>query len=204
MMNLAETTKSYSQPRKTVGDFHKTIAVVDTLFTQEEIQKYYDNAISNADSLSKKTWVREIWEKVSTDDLKPLSIDVISHTSGQVDDIHIGGLISDEYIIIVHLTPDMQPEDASTIEFWTPNVIAESKEIAQNTPFGFSNHREHSKDIVASYWPKPGRMIIFDARIPHVVRALHPTSEKTRVSLVFKASSSTKMSDNDWINNAVI
>ena len=101
MMNLAETTKSYSQPRKTVGDFHKTIAVVDTLFTQEEIQKYYDNAISNADSLSKKTWVREIWEKVSTDDLKPLSIDVISHTSGQVDDIHIGGLISDEYIIIV-------------------------------------------------------------------------------------------------------
>ena len=39
-------------------------------------------------------------------------------------------------------------------------------------------------NIVKSYWPKAGRVVVFDARIPHVARAVE--SDKFRVSLVFK------------------
>ena len=42
--------------------------------------------------------------------------------------------------------------------------------MAVNTPYGFSGSPE--MNIVKSYWPKAGRVVVFDARIPHVARAV--------------------------------
>ena len=42
------------------------------------------------------------------------------------------------------------------------------------------------KTIVKSYWPRAGRVVLFDARIPHVARAVE--TDKFRVSLVFKGT----------------
>ena len=54
--------------------------------------------------------------------------------------------------------------------------------MAVNTPYGFSGSDQ--PNIVKSYWPKAGRVVVFDARIPHVARAVE--GDKFRVSLVFK------------------
>ena len=37
-----------------------------------------------------------------------------------------------------------------------------------------------------SYWPRAGRVVLFDGRIPHVARAVE--TDKFRVSLVFKGT----------------
>jgi ectoine hydroxylase-related dioxygenase (phytanoyl-CoA dioxygenase family) len=39
---------------------------------------------------------------------------------------------------------------------------------------------------VKSYWPRAGRVVLFDGRIPHVARAVE--TDKFRVSLVFKGT----------------
>jgi hypothetical protein len=39
-------------------------------------------------------------------------------------------------------------------------------------------------NIVKSYWPRAGRVVLFDARIPHVARSVE--GDKFRISLVFK------------------
>ena len=171
-------------PRSELGDFHNTINAQDDHFTEEEIQKYYNKAIED----NEQDWVKEVWERISTPDLKLLSVNLNSLKAGESNDIQIDGLTPNLYTIIVYLTPDMQPEDGGTVEFWTPNLTDEIKAAAIDTPFGLQQEREDKKDIIRAYSPKPGRVIIFDARIPHVARALTPTSKKTRISLVFKCA----------------
>ena len=171
-------------PRSELGDFHNTINAQDDHFTEEEIQKYYNKAIED----NEQDWVKEVWERISTPDLKLLSVNLNSLKAGESNDIQIDGLIPNLYTIIVYLTPDMQPEDGGTVEFWTPNLTDEIKAAATDTPFGLQQEQEDKKDIIRAYSPKPGRVIIFDARIPHIARALTSTSKKTRISLVFKCA----------------
>jgi|TARA_R110002153_G_scaffold224512_1_gene377187 hypothetical protein len=171
-------------PRSELGDFHNTINAQDDHFTEEEIQKYYNKAIED----NEQDWVKEVWERISTPDLKLLSVNLNSLKAGESNDIQIDGLIPNLYTIIVYLTPDMQPEDGGTVEFWTPNLTDEIKAAAIDTPFGLQQEQEDKKDIIRAYSPKPGRVIIFDARIPHIARALTSTSKKTRISLVFKCA----------------
>ena len=58
--------------------------------------------------------------------------------------------------------------------------------MALNTPFGFGRPRENDVEISKSYWPKPGRYVVLDARLPHVARAVE--NKKFRVYLVFKGT----------------
>ena len=67
--------------------------------------------------------------------------------------------------MIVYLTPNWQPEDGGSIEFWTSNLTENS-------------------DIIKSYWPKAGRVVVFNSTIPHVARSVE--TNKFRISLVFK------------------
>ena len=53
-----------------------------------------------------------------------------------------------------------------------------------NTPYGLTGSAE--RNIIKSYWPRAGRVVLFDARIPHVARAVE--TDKFRVSLVFKGT----------------
>jgi len=127
-------------------------------------------------------WVQEIWDKVNPEGVKLLRHYLNGHHAGQSGGIHIDGWTGDQYTVIVYLTPDWTPEDGGTIEFWTPNLTDEMMAMAVNTPYGFSGSAE--PNIVKSYWPKAGRVVVFDARIPHVARAVE--SHKFRISLVFK------------------
>ena len=81
----------------------------------------------------------------------------------------------------------MTPEDGGSLEVWTPNITEEMKAIAFNTQFGFGREKETDVQISKSYWPKPGRYVVLDARLPHVARAVE-CPNKFRVSLVFKGT----------------
>ena len=56
--------------------------------------------------------------------------------------------------------------------------------MAVQTPYGLQG--SDAKNIVKSYWPRAGRVVLFDGRIPHVARAVE--TDKFRVSLVFKGT----------------
>jgi len=56
--------------------------------------------------------------------------------------------------------------------------------MAINTPYGITG--SDAKNIVKSYWPRAGRVVLFDGRIPHVARSVE--TDKFRVSLVFKGT----------------
>tara|TARA_B110000285_G_C14964972_1_gene533607 strand:- start:49 stop:720 length:672 start_codon:yes stop_codon:yes gene_type:complete len=171
-------------PKRELGDFHNTINIQDDIFTKDEIQKYYDKIIFlKAEGDIDKNWIKEIWQKVKPDDLK---LSMVYLNTEQSDKFHTNALAKKQYKIIVYLTPDIQPEDGGTIEFWTPNITDELKAIAVDTPYGLNQQQENNKDIIKAYWPQPGRMIIFDSRIPYVERNLISTSKKTRISLVFE------------------
>ena len=196
------------------GDWSGTFDNYDGAFTPEQIQKYYDIAMdmdwenewySTPDMKADKNrvgykhislggsdtervdyeieqdWVKEIWEKVNPG-IKLLRHYLNGHHKGQSGGIHIDGWTGDQYTVIIYLTPDWRPEDGGTIEFWTPNLNDEMKAMAINTPYGLNGNP--NMNIVKSYWPKAGRVVVFDARIPHVARSVE--SDKFRVSLVFK------------------
>ena len=196
------------------GDWSGTFDNYDGAFTPEQIQKYYDIAMdmdwenewySTPDMKADKNrvgykhislggsdtervdyeieqdWVKEIWEKINPG-TKLLRHYLNGHYKGQSGGIHIDGWTGDQYTVIIYLTPDWQPEDGGTIEFWTPNLNDEMKAMAINTPYGLNG--DPNMNIVKSYWPRAGRVVLFDARIPHVARAVE--SDKFRVSLVFK------------------
>ena len=196
------------------GDWSGTFDNYDGAFTPEQIQKYYDIAMdmdwenewySTPDMKADKNrvgykhislggsdtervdyeieqdWVKEIWEKINPG-TKLLRHYLNGHHKGQSGGIHIDGWTGDQYTVIIYLTPDWRPEDGGTIEFWTPNLNDEMKAMAINTPYGLNGNP--NMNIVKSYWPKAGRVVVFDARIPHVARAVE--SDKFRVSLVFK------------------
>ena len=129
-------------------------------------------------------WVQEIWDKVNPG-LKLIRHTLIGHHKHQSAGIHMDGWTGNQYTVIVYLTPDWHPDDGGTIEFWTPNLTDKMKALAINTPYGFAGSPD--MNIVKSYWPKAGRVVVFDARIPHVARAVQ--TDKFRVSLVFMGQS---------------
>ena len=196
------------------GDFHKIIQASDGTIPEEDIKRYHDIVMkldwqdgwystpqmkkeaktsgykhihlggSDTEDINyeiEQDWVKEVWDKVNP------GLDLIrhylnGHYGGQSGGIHVDGWTGDQYTVIVYLTPDWRPEDGGTIEFWTPNLTDEMQALAVNTPYGFSGSPE--MNIVKSYWPKAGRVVVFDARIPHVARSVE--GDKFRVSLVFK------------------
>ena len=196
------------------GDYHQIIKASDGTIPEEDIKRYYDIAMKmdwqdgwystpemkkeaktpgykhihlggsdteEVDYEIEQDWVKEIWEQINPG-TKLLRHYLNGHYKGQSGGIHIDGWTGDQYTVIIYLTPDWRPEDGGTIEFWTPNLNDEMKAMAINTPYGLNGNP--NMNIVKSYWPKAGRVVVFDARIPHVARAVE--SDKFRVSLVFK------------------
>ena len=200
------------------GDWSGTFDMRDGTFTPEQIQKYYDIAMSmdwenkwystpdmkadknragykhislggsdteRTDYEIEQDWVQEIWDEVNPG-LKLIRHYLNGHGPHQSGGIHIDGWTGNQYTVIVYLTPDMTPEDGGALEIWTPNITDEMKAMALNTPFGFGRPKENDVEISKSYWPKPGRYVVLDARLPHVARAVE--NKKFRVSLVFKGT----------------
>ena len=196
------------------GDYHQIIKASDGTIPEEDIKRYYDIAMkmdwqdgwystpemkkeaktpgykhihlggSDTEEIDyeiEQDWVKEIWEQINPG-TKLLRHYLNGHYKGQSGGIHIDGWTGDQYTVIIYLTPDWTPEDGGTIEFWTPNLNDEMKAMAINTPYGLNGNP--NMNIVKSYWPKAGRVVVFDARIPHVARSVE--SDKFRVSLVFK------------------
>ena len=130
-------------------------------------------------------WVKEIWDEINPG-LKLIRHYLNGHGPHQSGGIHVDGWTGNQYTVILYLTPDMTPEDGGSLEVWTPNITDEMKAMALNTPFGFGRPRENDVEVSKSYWPKPGRYVVLDARLPHVARAVE--NKKFRVSLVFKGT----------------
>ena len=198
------------------GDYHRTIRASDGTIPEEDIERYYDIAMkldwqdgwysSEEMKAQAKTsgykhihlgghdtkreeyeieqdWVKEIWEKVNPG-MKLLRHYLNGHGKHQSGGIHLDGWTANQYTVIVYLTPGWEPEDGGSIEFWTPNLTDEQRAMAIKTPYGLNG--DESKNIVKSYWPRAGRVVLFDGRIPHVARAVE--TDKFRVSLVFKGT----------------
>ena len=201
------------------GDWSGTFDKYDGAFTPEQIQKYYDIAMSmdwenewystpdmkadknrvgykhislggsdteRVDYEIEQDWVKEIWDEINPG-LKLIRHYLNGHGPHQSGGIHVDGWTGNQYTVILYLTPDMTPEDGGALEIWTPNITDEMKAMALNTPFGFGRPRENDVEVSKSYWPKPGRYVVLDARLPHVARAVE--NDKFRVSLVFKGIS---------------
>ena len=132
-------------------------------------------------------WVKEIWDAVDPGNVKLLRHYLNGHHANQSGGIHLDGWTGNQYTVILYLTPDMTPDDGGALEIWTPNITDEMKAMAINTPYGFGGPKEHEVEVSKSYWPKPGRYVVLDARLPHVARAVE--NDKFRVSLVFKGIS---------------
>ena len=197
-------------------NWHKTIRASDGTIPEEDIKRYYDIVMkldwqdgwysseemkaqaktpgykhihlggsdtSREEYEIKQDWVKEIWDKVNPG-MKLLRHYLNGHNKYQSGGIHIDGWTSDQYTAIVYLTPDWQPEDGGSIEFWTPNLNDEQRAMSINTPYGLTGSAE--RNIIKSYWPRAGRVVLFDARIPHVARSVE--TDKFRVSLVFKGT----------------
>ena len=164
----------------------------------EDIKRYYDIAMamdwkdghiplggSDTQKLAyeiEQPWVKEIWDKVNPGCVL-LKHYLNGHGKNQSDSID-AGVKEGQYTIIVYLTPDMKPGDGGTLEFWTPNLTDEMRAAAWGTPWGLDG--EAGKDILRSYSPEAGRVVVFDSRIPHVQRSVE--TDKFSISLVFKGS----------------
>ena len=162
----------------------------DDIFTAEEIKNYHEFALKGPSSAYKDQtdlgpeikdfWIKEIWDKVNP------GVEMQSHyiESGPVDiDNDWNG---NEYTTVVYLTSDMKPEDGGALELWTPNLTDKMKAMACNTSYTFEAAQENNPDILYSFWPKPGRCVVFDSRIPRITRA--PEGDKTSIRLVFKGT----------------
>ena len=49
--------------------------------------------------------------------------------------------------------------------------------MACNTLYTFDAEQEYNQDILYSFWPMPGRQVVFDSRIPYIARPVE--SDKT-------------------------
>ena len=214
---MLETQTKDKEAQTITGDWTNNISVSD-LFSKEEVEKYYKiikgldwkkGWYSNFEAKEKKEtdgywhihlggsdkdrkefiieqdWVQEIWDKINLD-LKVLRVYLNGHYAGEPGDIHIDGWTPDQYTVLVYLNPNITPHHGGTIEFWTPNLTAEQQAYSMDTPYGPMGNSE--PNIIRAFWPKPGRVVTFDARIPHVARGLHEASKEFRISLVFKTS----------------
>ena len=170
----------------------------DNLFTPEEIEKYYDKAMDmklneandfpdGLGSEIKHDWIQEIWNKVNPG-VKMLSHRVNNNNdSTRMPKWQMNSWTGNQYTIVLFLTPDMQPEDGGALELWTPNLNDKMKAMACNTLYTFDAEQEYNQDILYSFWPMPGRQVVFDSRIPYIARPVN--GDKTCVSIVFKGTS---------------
>ena len=170
----------------TGGDYHQVIRHTDDTIPEKDIKRYYENAVEKFKTgQSQKIyldedWVRDLWEQVNPGiDLVDSYVDVYSESTNEV---YPTAEVGNTYTIIVNLAPDLQPEDGGTLDLWTPNFTDDMKAIAINTPYGING--DPIVNIVKSYWPRQGRVIVFDARIPYTLRSVE--GDKDNVSVVFK------------------
>ena len=201
MMEITQpgTDKVYTFPALALagGDFHQVIQASDDTIPEEDIKRYHDIAL---DLLANKgrvhlgsgdieqDWVQEIWDEVNPSPGKGACVlhrhYLNGHSAGQSGGIHVDAWTGNQYTVIVYLTPDWRPEDGGSLELWTPNLNDEQRAMAINTPYGFGKGRVPEMNIIKSYWPRTGRVVVFDSRLPSVARAVE--GDKFRVSLVFK------------------
>ena len=172
------------------GDWTGMSQNADNIFTSEELKNYHEFAVKGPSSAYKDQkdlgpeikdfWIQEIWDKVNP------GVRVLSHylETGPLD--LNNECVGSQYTIIVCLALDMKPEDGGSLELWTPNLTDEMKAMACNTLYTFNAEEENNPDLLYSFWPKPGRQIVFDSRIPYLIRT--PENGKTSLRLVFKGT----------------
>jgi len=170
----------------TGGDYHQVIRHTDDTIPEKDIKRYYENAVEKFKTgQSQKIyldedWVRDLWEQVNPGiDLVDSYVDVYSESTNEV---YPTAEVGNTYTIIVNLAPDLQPEDGGTLDLWTPNFTDDMKAISINTPYGLNG--DPIVNIVKSCWPRQGRVIVFDSRIPYTLRSVE--NDKENVSVVFK------------------
>ena len=177
----------------TGADWTRMFNSADDIFTPEEIQNYYDIALdiklnegndfpNGLGSEIKHEWIQEIWAKVNP------GVQLLSHSINMNEscEFKVNAWAGNQYTVVVYLTPNLQPTDGGSLELWTPNLTDKTKAMAINTQYTFDMSEEYNKEIVKSYWPRPGRMVVFDSRIPNIVRPIE--TDKARVSLIFKGT----------------
>jgi len=167
----------------------------DGEFTSEELKNFHEFAVKGPSSAYKDLtdlgpeikdfWIKDIWDRVNP------GVKLLSHSikTNQKCSIKVNASSSNEYTTIVYLNPDMKPEDGGSLELWTPNLTDEMKEMASNTPYAIDAENENNPDVIKSYWPRPGRYVVFESRIPNIARPVE--SDKVRVALVFKGTFNT-------------
>ena len=172
------------------GDWTGMSQNADNIFTSEELKNYHEFALKGPSSAYKDQkdlgpeikdfWIQEIWDKINP------GVKVLSHylETGPLD--MSNEWVGHQYTIIVCLALDMKPEDGGSLELWTPNLTDKMKAMACNTLYTFNAEEENNPDLLYSFWPKPGRQIVFDSRIPYLIRT--PENGKTSLRLVFKGT----------------
>ena len=186
-----DETYSFSPDILEGGDWSGMSQNADNLFTSEEIENYYDIAMdiklnegndfpNGLGSEIKHDWIQEIWDKINP------GVKILSHylETGPLD--MSNEWVGSQYTVIVCLTPDMKPEDGGALELWTPNLSDKMKALACNTLYTFGSEQEHNQDLLYSFWPRPGRQVVFDSRIPNMERPVN--GDKSCVSLVFQGT----------------
>jgi len=166
----------------TGGDYHQVIRHTDDTIPKKDIKRYYENAVlkDGQKIYLDEDWVRDLWEQVNPGiDLVDSYIDVYCDSTNKV---YPTAEVGNTYTIIVNLAPDLQPEDGGTLDLWTPNFTDDMKAISINTPYGLNG--DPIVNIVKSCWPRQGRVIVFDSRIPYTLRSVE--NDKENVSVVFK------------------
>ena len=188
------TNKEYSFDTSvlTGADWSRMFNSVDDIFTPEEIKKYHEFAIhgpsSNYKDLTdlgpeiKDFWIQEIWDRANP------GVQLLSHSINinESCEFKVNAWAGNQYTVIVYLTPDLQPTDGGALELWTPNLTDKTKAMAINTQYSFDMSEEYNKEILKSYWPRPGRYVVFDSRIPNIARPIE--TDKVRVALIFKGT----------------
>lgn len=86
------------------------------------------------------------------------------HTYGTEGGVHTDTRYPHQYTVIYYANP-----------VWSPDWAGETV---------FYNHDR--SDIVAAVYPKPGRLVFFDGRIPHVARGVTRACPALRTVVVFK------------------
>ena len=164
----------------------------DNLFTPEEIKNYHEFALKGPSSAYKDLtdlgpeikdfWIQEIWDRVNP------GVQLLSHKIMTTEscELKVNAWAGNQYTVIVYLTPDLQPTDGGALELWTPNLTDKTKAMAINTQYSFDMSEEYNKEILKSYWPRPGRYVVFDSRIPNIARPIE--TDKVRVALIFKGT----------------
>jgi hypothetical protein len=177
----------------TGADWTRMFNSADDSFTTEELEKYYEFAMHGASlkyknrndlgSEIKDFWIQEIWDRVNP------GINLLSHKIkyDQSCKLKVNAKVGSQYTVIVYLNPKMEPYDGGALELWTPNLTDEITAMAVNTQYTFNMSEEYNSEIIKSYWPRPGRYVVFDSRIPNIARPVE--NDMQRVALVFQGTS---------------